>query len=174
MFTARCQLQPHLTLTAAILLLAVLPAGCHHRSRAVPIPPDPLDVVPSKWIDLAESPFVAAIRNGKAVLINRTQRSWDSVAVGCVVRKDAAVLVVGELFGATVHDSLYRPGGVVGGLLQMVNNIDYYVANEQRLIGRTGLIRPCRDDERIALTSAALGVEYRWSADGTRWEQSTH
>ena len=165
----RCELAPHSALMAATLVLASFLSGCHHRPGGSAISQNPLEVIPAKWVDVPESPFVAAIRSGKAVLVNRTDRSWDSVSTGCIVRQEGAVRVAGQLFSQSIDDNIFRPGGLVEGLLPMINNIDYYVANEERIIGRTGVIRRCSDDARIGVTAAALRDEYRWSADGTAW-----
>ena len=51
----------------------------------------------------------------------------------------------------------------------MVNNIDYYIARQCELTGRTDLIDRCPTGSRIAVVSAGRRGEHEWSAAGTPW-----
>jgi len=129
----------------------------------------PLERIPADWIDLPKAPFVATIVDGKAVLVNRSTASFDSVAAGCVVEDDGAVRIVGELFSQDISHGAYAPGGRVEGLLPMVNNIDWYVANQGRIIGRCDLIKRCPEGSNTALIRARLRDKQEWSAARTPW-----
>ncbi len=107
--------------------------------------------------------------DGKSVLVNRSSESFDSVAAGCVVEDDGAVRIVGELFGQDIFDGTYGPGAAVVGLLPMVNNIDWYVANQGRIIGRRDLVRRCPEGSKTAVIRARLRDKQEWSAARTSW-----
>jgi len=159
----------------AVLVIVTLVAvafgvsACAHQVESAPAPPDPLERIPAEWIDLPEAPFVAQMQNGKAVLLNRATTQFNTVGVGCVVEKEGSVHVVRGLFSQDVCDAYYRPGQPVVGLLWMVNNIDRYIADQQRNFGRTDLIQRCSPGNRIAVVSAGLRGQSEWSAAGTPW-----
>ena len=142
-------------------------SSCAHKVESTPTPPDPLEHIPSNWIDLPHAPFVAQMQKGKAVLIHRARTRLNTVGTGCVTEQNGSVLVVSELFGQDISDSYYAPGRPVEGLLRMVNNLDWYVANQLRLTGRTDLLDQWPPGSRIAVVSAGLRGEHEWSAAGT-------
>ena len=119
-------------------------------------------------MDLPEAPFVAEMRGGKAVLVNRTRESFNTVSTGCVVEEGGDVRVVGTLFSMDVFDSDWKPGQPLEGLLRMVNNIDWYVANEERM-GLKGMIKWCPSGARPAVTAAGHRDRHKWFAQGTKW-----
>jgi hypothetical protein len=144
-------------------------AGSSHRLTA-----DPLERIPATWIDLPEAPFVARRVRGLAVLVNRSNRVFDRLTLGCVVQREGKVRTVGELFAMEVSDGLFGPGREVEGFLRMVNNIDWYVANQPRIVGGDDVIRPCPANAKTALVTASLGPgrtapAHSWSAEGTDW-----
>ena len=118
---------------------------------------------------MPEAPFVAQMRKGKAVLVNRTPESFNTLTSGCVVEQGGSVHVLQQLFGLDLFDSQWGPGAVVEGLLRDLNNIDWYVANQERVIGRTGVITRCPSGAKFALIAASLRDGHRWVADGTKW-----
>ena len=155
-----------------ILMTMMLPLlACHHARVVSASAADPLETIPQGWVDLPDAPFVAQLAGGKAVLLNRSGRDFNSVSAGCVVEQNGRVRVVGGLFAMDVVDGVYSPGTRVEGLLRMVNNIDWYVENAGKSFGTPGLIKRCADGERIAVTKAALRGTYQWSADGTLWPE---
>jgi hypothetical protein len=127
--------------------------------------------IPTRWVDLPDAPFVARMVGQQAVLINRTARTFDRVEAGCVRRVAGRVQVVGQLFATSMHDSAWTPGSHVDGLLSMVNNVDFYIADQKRMFGGKSNIEKCADDAHSALVSASYGAEYRWNAEGTPWPQ---
>jgi hypothetical protein len=149
-----------------LLVVFAMTSGC--ASRRTQGPPDPLDRIPAEWIELPDAPFVARMREGKAVLVNCTRHSFRRVAVGCVQERNQTVHVVGGLFQSEVYDSDWRHKRTVDGLLRMVNNIDWYVANQERILGRSDLIKRCQTGSRVAVT-AVRGDRHTWDANGTRW-----
>lgn len=158
-----------LTVLTSFFFMA-LAAACGSTTK-VDTRPDPLERIPADWIDLPEAPFVADVRAGKAVLVNRTQDSFNRVTAGCVVRQGVSARVVGQLFSVDISDSVWGPGREVEGLLRDVNNIDYYVASQERLGGRKELIKPCPPGASTAVTGAALRGRHMWVAEGTKWSR---
>jgi hypothetical protein len=53
---------------------------------------DPLKAIP-RWVDLPEAPFVAKIMDGKAVLVNRGNKVFDTVFDGCVIEQQGRTRV---------------------------------------------------------------------------------
>ena len=139
------------------------------RPLTRPASPDALEVIPSGWLDLPDAPFVAKMLGGKAVLVNRTRRTFDAVSTGCVSQQGRSAQVVGGLFDQRVFDSSWGPGDSVEGLLRMINNIDYYVGDLAKMTGRADALKRCPDGSRIAVIAAAEGNQYRWTAEGTAW-----
>ena len=41
--------------------------------------PEPLETIPTRWIDLPEVPFVAKVVDGKAMSVSRTGQRFDIV-----------------------------------------------------------------------------------------------
>ena len=152
----------------AVIACALNLAGCalpRHEVR----PNDPLEVIPANWIDLRGAPFVARIVGPKAILLNQTKSSFKEVDVGYVRQEVATTRVVASLFGQSILDSAWRPGGHVEGLLRMVNNIDFYIATQMKYIGRD-ILKRCSEDSRIAVIKAVSVDGREWSADGTLWK----
>ncbi len=98
----------HQNRVVAVALAALTACGCGAaRSRPANAPaPDALEVIPARWVDLPQAPFVAKVVHGKADLFNRTERSFDRLKFGCVVEEQGMTRVVSELFGIDVHDSV--------------------------------------------------------------------
>jgi hypothetical protein len=153
----------------AFLLGVVLTTACGSPAKPIQDRPDPLERIPTDWIDLPEAPFVAEMRKGKAVLVNRTRQAFNTVSTGCVVEEGGAVRVVGALFSMDVFDSELKPGQEVEGLLRMVNNIDWYVANEEQM-GLKGVFKRCPPEARTAVTAAGHRDRHKWVAQGTKWK----
>lgn len=128
-----------------------------------------MEVIPVDWIDLPEAPFVAGVVRGEAVLINRSGRTLDSVALGCVQPHGNTVIVVGQLFAQDVKDGRFEPGGHVKGLLRSVNKIDYYVSLYARI--SPDLLKRCVAESKVAVIAAGRRPDYRWSAAGTAWSR---
>jgi len=138
--------------------LALGSSACAHAPAASASANDLLERIPSDWIDLPEAPFAAEMRGSQAVLVNRSTVTFNSVKTGCVVEDRGTVRVVGELFGV-MTTSVWAPQAGVAGMLSMVNNIDWYVANQQRVIGLANVIKRCPPESRTAVVRAG----HRWS-----------
>jgi len=151
---------------ASLLVVLAMTAGC--AAKRVPGPRDHLERIPAEWIELPDAPFVARMQDGKAVLVNQTRHAFTRVSVGCVQERNQTVHVVGELFRWEVNDGAWAHQEAVEGLLSMVNNIDFYVANQERILGRSGLVKRCQTRSRVAVITAG-GDRHVWDANGSRW-----
>ena len=159
-----------MTIRFRVLLAVIALAAIACRGpRADVRPPDPLEVIPQNWIDLPDAPFTAKLVDGRAVLVNVSKSWFDGVSVGCVRLDDSRTRVLQNLFESTIHDGSWGPGGRVEGLLRMVNNIDYYIANQMKYIGKD-ILRRCPDESRIAVIHAVSVDGGTWSADGSAWK----
>jgi hypothetical protein len=67
-----------------VLCLLTTSLGCRGGTPPVKAAPDPLETIPTRWIDLPEAPFVARVVDGKALLVSRTGQHFDWVESGCV------------------------------------------------------------------------------------------
>jgi hypothetical protein len=86
----------HRTLVLALSLILVI--GCGARSGvATAHAADPFEIIPSRWIDLPDAPFVAQMMGGKAVLVNRSDHPFNVVETGCVIEDQRTVRVVARL-----------------------------------------------------------------------------
>ena len=65
----------HAVLVMSVLAQAAGQSGVPTHEPRQPAR-DALEVIPASWIDLPESPFVAALHDAKAVLVNRSEKSW--------------------------------------------------------------------------------------------------
>lgn len=128
------------------------------------LPPDLMSrpkTIPANWIDLPEAPFVAATHKGAAALLNRSKRTFVTVAIGCVQQEGAVAKIEHELFGYHVDDGTIPPGEFVDSLLQTVNIIEFY----ELAAGA----RRCPQSTRSAVTGATEANGAKWSANGTPW-----
>jgi hypothetical protein len=151
--------QTHALVLAFGLVLVVYLAGQHLGAQQTA---DPLEVIPPAWVDLPEAPFVARVVLGRAVLVNRTNTTFEFVSTGCVRQAGGLARIVGGLFASLITDGAYAPGREVEGLLRIVNNIEHYMS-------LSDFVKQCPADSRIAVTAASARSGYRWSAEGTPW-----
>jgi hypothetical protein len=124
--------------------------------------PDPLEVIPRTWVDLPEAPFGARVVLGRAVLVNRSNTTFESVSTGCVREDGGRARIVGSLFGSLTTDGAFTPSGEVEGLLRILNNIEHYMS-------LSDFSKQCPAESRMAVTAASARSGYRWSAEGTPW-----
>lgn len=133
----------------------LLAAGCATRHPDVVVE-DTISIagLPTRWIDLPESPFRTSVSKGTAQLINRSERPFKAMSVGCVRPVDGMVVVELVMF-VVEHASVwnpYRQVDVFGSTMDIERNENY-----------------CAADLRVAVTEALDEGGSRWSAAGTVW-----
>jgi hypothetical protein len=138
-----------------VLLTLMLPAGAQIEAQDPARP----ERIPDDWIDLPESPFVAYLHNGKAVLLNRSKRGFYNVSVGCVFVDGPRVRIDHGLFAQNVSHGGYGPGTYVEDLLRMINIIDFYE--------KAAAVKRCPAGTQYAVTGAETRNGEAWSAQGT-------
>jgi hypothetical protein len=152
-----------------VALVIVALVGGRLRAAVSPEPQDPRDAVPAAWLDLPDAPFVTKMVRGKAVLVNRSDRTWSSVVTGCLTNERGTARVVGTLFDQEATDEGFVPGDTVVGLLRMVNDIDIYLAVQAKLGPRGTMIVPCPPGANAGLVRATAANSVHWSAEGKAW-----
>lgn len=124
-----------------------------------------VDGLPSRWIDLPESPFHIVISSGRAALINRSGRTFQSASVGCVTGQ-RVVEVIGSL--VTVGNAngwrSGEPVSVLGATLDIERNLPN---PEYRKLYPN--LKYCADGLRVAVVHARADDGYEWTAAGTPW-----
>jgi hypothetical protein len=110
-----------------------------------------LETIPLAWIDVPDAPFVARMRRGRAVLVNRSRQVFKSVSTGCVVERSGYVTVVSGLFSSDIDHGGYGSGSQVEGLLRIINNIDVYLPTWGPVAG----LRRCEPAARVAVIGAS-------------------
>lgn len=70
--------------------------------------------IPDRWIDLPEAPFAGVIKDGRAVLVNRSSRDLNEFVIGCVAEHQGVAHMVGRVFSAAFDDAAWSAGAEVG------------------------------------------------------------
>jgi hypothetical protein len=105
------------------------------------------------------------VSNGRAALINRSERTFESASVGCV-KGQTVVEVVGTLVSVG-NSNGWRPGASVSVLAEArdiernQSNPDYRTLFPER--------KYCAEGLRVAVVGARADDGYEWSATGTPW-----
>lgn len=139
--------------------------GCAARTSSGQPAARPVDGLPSRWIDLPESPFHVVVSKRGPALINRSQRTFRRASVGCV-QGERVVEVVGLLVEVDNANG-WQPGAPVSALAaarEIENNLpnpDYRKLYPNQ--------KYCADGLRVAVVHARADDGYEWSAAGTLW-----
>jgi hypothetical protein len=154
---------------AAALLIAAALVSC---ARVTLPQPDPFERLPDIWVDLPAAPFVARLVGPKAILVNRSKHTFDTVVVGCVLERNGHVVVVSRLMATEIFDSRWRPRDHVEGLLASIN-VRLTPEYQQRYGGQPDAMKACPAEATgIAVVSASMRGAEQWAADGTPWPPS--
>ena len=146
----------------AALALLVL-AGCSHAQTPVTVVPEPYEMIPVRWIDLPEAPFIAKVKDGKALLVARGKEAFTAVGLGCVSEQQGRTHVIATLTAMNINDGHYGPGFPVERLLATINDAEAYE--------RSGGPKNCPADAHFAVVRASQEPNSKptWSAEGTPW-----
>jgi len=168
MHNRRTKQPTRLLFLLSLLIVSVAPTTANQPAQRTPDQGGagrPIEGLPSRWIDLPESPFHIVISNGSAALINRSNRTFQSASVGCVRGQQVV-----EVIGALVHvgnANGWRPGqpvSVLGAALEIEKNLpnpDY-----RKLYPN---LKSCDESLRVGVIHARSDDGYEWSAAGTPW-----
>ena len=87
--------------------------------------------------------------------MNRSNRSFNEVEMGCVVELDGGTRVVARLFATRVDDAVFAPNRGVEGPLRTLNE--------------RSEVKSCPEGARFAVIRAKYSKGGEWAADGTPW-----
>jgi hypothetical protein len=151
---------------ATTLVLCLATAACVRPTRPVNATPGTPNLIPNRWVDLPEAPFVAQVRDGEPVLLARSRQTFSHVGVGCVVEVDGKAHVVAELIESVMTHGTFGPNRPVTTLIPSLTNPDVYRHLSQW--------ERCPPDSYFAVTVAvAVGRNEAkksvWNAEGTAW-----